>query len=129
VRLTTGGSARSALPPAFDRRERAGDRSDGGFNQARIFYHFGGVQNALLAALDLISDRRLAEYRPAFESARTASELGRLARAIYDEDLERGYITAFGEMQYLNPLPWLIVGIILVLAGLFAQTRHGGGRG
>jgi AcrR family transcriptional regulator len=70
----------------------------GGFNQALIFYHFGSVQNALLAALDLISERRLADYRPAFEVAQTASELGRLARAIYAEDLERGYITALGEM-------------------------------
>ena len=70
----------------------------GDFNQALIFYHFGSVQNALLAALDLISERRLADYGPAFETARTASELGRLARAIYDEDLERGYITALGEM-------------------------------
>src|SRR3982075_261149 len=50
----------------------------GGFNQALIFYHFGSVQNALLAALDLISERRLADYGPAFETARTASELGRL---------------------------------------------------
>jgi AcrR family transcriptional regulator len=70
----------------------------GGFNQALIFYHFGSVQNALLAALDVISDRRLADYGPAFEAARTASELGRLARAIYSEDLDRGYITALGEM-------------------------------
>jgi AcrR family transcriptional regulator len=70
----------------------------GGFNQALIFYHFGSVQNALLAALDLISERRLAEYGPAFEKARTPWELGRLARTIYDEDLERGYITALGEM-------------------------------
>jgi AcrR family transcriptional regulator len=70
----------------------------GGFNQALIFYHFGSVQNALLAALDLISERRLADYGPRFESARTASELGQLARAIYDEDLQRGYITALGEM-------------------------------
>jgi len=70
----------------------------GGFNQALIFYHFGSVQNALLAALDMISDLRLAEYGPAFEAATTAAELGRLARAIYEEDLDRGYITALGEM-------------------------------
>jgi AcrR family transcriptional regulator len=70
----------------------------GGFNQALIFYHFGSVQNALLGALDLISERRLADYGPRFEAARTASELARLARVIYDEDLERGYITALGEM-------------------------------
>jgi AcrR family transcriptional regulator len=70
----------------------------GGFNQALIFYHFGSVQNALLAALDVISERRLADYRPAFDAARTAPELAGLARRIYDEDLERGYITALGEM-------------------------------
>jgi AcrR family transcriptional regulator len=70
----------------------------GGFNQALIFYHFGSVQNALLAALDLISERRLADYGPRFESSRTPSELAQLARVIYDEDLEHGYITALGEM-------------------------------
>ncbi len=70
----------------------------GSFNQALIFYHFGSVQNALLAALDLISTRRMNDYGPAFEAARTPSELARLARLIYEEDLERGYITALGEM-------------------------------
>jgi AcrR family transcriptional regulator len=70
----------------------------GGFNQALIFYHFGSVQNALLAAFDLISERRLAGYGAAFEAARAPSELARLARVIYDEDLERGYTTALGEM-------------------------------
>jgi AcrR family transcriptional regulator len=70
----------------------------GGFNQALIFYHFGSVQNALLTAFDLISERRLADYGDAFEAARTPLELARLARVIYDEDLERGYTTALGEM-------------------------------
>jgi AcrR family transcriptional regulator len=70
----------------------------GSFNQALIFYHFGSIQNALLAALDLISARRMADYGPALAAARTPSELARLARSIYDEDLERGYITALGEM-------------------------------
>jgi AcrR family transcriptional regulator len=70
----------------------------GGFNQALIFYHFGSVQNALLASLDLISSRRLAEYGPAFEAAQRPTELARLARVIYNEDRERGYVTALGEM-------------------------------
>lgn len=70
----------------------------GGFNQALIFYHFGSVQNALLAAFDLVSERRLAAYGDALEAARTPSDLASLARAIYDEDLERGYTTALGEM-------------------------------
>ena len=70
----------------------------GGFNQALIFYHFGSVQNALLAAFDLISDRRVTEYGAALEAASTPTELVRLARIIYDEDLDRGYTTALGEM-------------------------------
>ncbi len=71
---------------------------EGGFNQALIFYHFGSVRNLLLAVLDLISERRMKMYRPAFERARSAPELARLARTIYADDLERGYITVLGEM-------------------------------
>jgi AcrR family transcriptional regulator len=70
----------------------------GGFNQALIFYHFGSVQNLLLAALDVVSERRLRAYQPAFERARTLSELAVLARDIYREDLENGYVTVLGEM-------------------------------
>ena len=70
----------------------------GGFNQALIFYHFGSVQNALLAALDLVSERRMRAYRPTFERARTLTELAALARDIYREDLHNGYVTVLGEM-------------------------------
>ena len=70
----------------------------GGFNQALIFYHFGSVQNVLLASLDLVSERRMGAYRPAFETAETLSELATLAGDIYREDLENGYVTVLGEM-------------------------------
>jgi AcrR family transcriptional regulator len=71
---------------------------EGDFNQALVFYHFGSVRNLLLAVLDLISERRMQEYGPAFERARSAPELAALARTIYASDLERGYITVLGEM-------------------------------
>lgn len=70
----------------------------GSFNQALIFYHFGGVQTALLAALDLVSARRMRAYRPEFERAQTLSELAALARKIHAEDLDNGYVTVLGEM-------------------------------
>ncbi len=70
----------------------------GGFNQALIFYHYGGVQAALLAGLDLVSERRMRAYQPAFERAQTLAELAALARDIYREDLENGYVTVLGEM-------------------------------
>ncbi len=72
--------------------------SAGGFNQALIFYHFGSVQRALLAALDFVSARRMETYQTAFEHAQTLSELATLASRIYAEDLENGYVTVLGEM-------------------------------
>ncbi|HEX4036160.1 MAG TPA: helix-turn-helix domain-containing protein [Solirubrobacteraceae bacterium] len=71
---------------------------EGGFNQALIFYHFGSVRNLLLAVLDLISQRRMNEYGPAVERAHGPRELATIARTIYADDLERGYITVLGEM-------------------------------
>jgi hypothetical protein len=38
------------------------------------------------------------EYGPELQAAVSAPELVRLARRIYDDDLERGYVTALGEM-------------------------------
>jgi AcrR family transcriptional regulator len=70
----------------------------GGFNQALVFYHFGSVQKLLLAALDLVSERRMRAYQGPFEQAETVSELAALARQIYTEDLENGYVTVLGEM-------------------------------
>jgi AcrR family transcriptional regulator len=70
----------------------------GGFNQALIFYHYGSVQNVLLAGLDLVSERRMRAYKPAFERAETVAGLAALARDIYREDLENGYVTVLGEM-------------------------------
>jgi AcrR family transcriptional regulator len=70
----------------------------GDFNQALIFYHFGSVQNVLIAALDLVSERRMRAYQPRFERAQTVPELAALARDIYREDLENGYVTVLGEM-------------------------------
>ncbi len=72
--------------------------SAGHFNQALIFYHFGSVHGALLAALDLVSARRMEAYGLAFEQARTLPELASLARTIYLEDLQNGYVTVLGEM-------------------------------
>jgi AcrR family transcriptional regulator len=70
----------------------------GNFNQALVFYHFGSVQKLLLAALELVTDRRMRAYQPAFERASSVSELARLAREIYGEDLDNGYVTVLGEM-------------------------------
>jgi hypothetical protein len=51
-----------------------------------------------LAALDLVSARRMAAYRTAFETAQTVPALASLARRIHTEDMENGYVTVLGEM-------------------------------
>ena len=70
----------------------------GGFNQALIFYHFGSIEKLLLAALELVSARRMSAYRAVFEQTQSLPELASLAREIYAEDLENGYVTVLGEM-------------------------------
>lgn len=70
----------------------------GGFNQALVFYHFGSVENLLLAALELVSQRRMHSYGAAFEQAQSLPELAALGRRIYEEDLDNGYVIVLGEL-------------------------------
>ena len=70
----------------------------GAFNQSLIFYHFGSIEKLLLAALELVSARRMRAYRGVFEQTQSLPELASLAREIYADDLENGYVTVLGEM-------------------------------
>ncbi|MFB9680662.1 TetR/AcrR family transcriptional regulator [Streptosporangium vulgare] len=67
-------------------------------NSALVFYHFGGVDPLLLAALDRSSEQRMATYREAVAGARTLEELVEVANGIYRADLEGGHITLFSEL-------------------------------
>jgi AcrR family transcriptional regulator len=70
----------------------------GGFNQALIFYHYGTVENALLAALDLTGEERMTRYRDAVDGASTIEELVQVARLIYREDSESGHVAVVSQM-------------------------------
>lgn len=67
-------------------------------NAALIFYHFGGVDPLLLAALDRASEERMAQHRAVAEQARTVEDLVAAAIAIYRADVERGYLAQFSEL-------------------------------
>jgi len=67
-------------------------------NQALVFYHFGSVNELLLAALDDVSARRLAAYTDIVERASTITELIDSARAIFSEDLDAGHVAVLVEM-------------------------------
>ncbi|WP_433236310.1 TetR/AcrR family transcriptional regulator [Streptosporangium sp. CA-135522] len=67
-------------------------------NSALVFYHFGGVDPLLLAALDRSSEQRMTAYQAAVDEARTLEELVEVATGIYRADLEGGHITLFSEL-------------------------------
>jgi len=70
----------------------------GGFNQALVFYHFGSVNDLLIAALDRTSEVRMARYRAAMDSVGTLAELLAVASEAYQEDLDGGHIKVLAEM-------------------------------
>jgi AcrR family transcriptional regulator len=72
--------------------------AEGGFNQALIFYHFGSVRSALLAALDRTSAERMAAYRSAAAGAADIPGLVAVAGTIYRDDLAAGHITVLAEL-------------------------------
>jgi AcrR family transcriptional regulator len=71
----------------------------GGLNPALIFYHFGGVDELLLAALDKSSAERLDRYRAAVATGGAADELVQRAAALFREDIQGGHVTAVTEMM------------------------------
>jgi AcrR family transcriptional regulator len=69
-----------------------------GYSQALVFYHFGSVNDLLLAALDEVSARRMVAYRGMLERATSVSALAESARSIFVEDLDAGYVRVLIEM-------------------------------
>jgi len=70
-----------------------------GVNQALVFYHFGTVNELLLAALDTTSERRMARYEEAVAGASGPAELIAAAREIYREDLAAGHLAVLGALM------------------------------
>lgn len=70
----------------------------GGFTQGVVFYHFGSMQDVLLAALDETSRQRLERYSEAVEGVQTLPELLAVAGSVFREDLEAGHVKVLSEL-------------------------------
>jgi len=70
----------------------------GGFNQALIFYHFGSVNDLLLAAVDFMSDLRMQRYEERLAEVDTLPELVAGAKGLHAEDVEGGHIRVLSQM-------------------------------
>ncbi|MEA2646588.1 MAG: hypothetical protein QOE92_1671 [Chloroflexota bacterium] len=70
----------------------------GDFNQALIYYHFGSIEELLVAALRDFSERRLERYRAAVAGVTTLAGLVETMTRLYEEDSESGEIRAAQEI-------------------------------
>ena len=70
----------------------------GGFNQALIFYHFGGTDGALLAALDQSTEQRLARYRACLAGVEALPAMVEAARTLFKEDFDSGHVKLLAEL-------------------------------
>lgn len=101
---------------------RAGD-----FNQALIFYHFGSVDDAVVAAVSHMSTRRMENHRSKLETASSLPDLIRVARELHADDTSTDNMTvltqalagasgndAMGAQLYSHLEPWseMVAGAI-----------------
>lgn len=69
-----------------------------GVNQALVFYHFGSVNDLLVAALEEVSARRMAAYRELLDRTGTLAELITAAKSVFEADLDAGHVRVLTEM-------------------------------
>jgi AcrR family transcriptional regulator len=69
-----------------------------GCNQALVFYHYGTLNDLLLAALDASSQERLQHYQAELDHARGLREVLGVARSLYRSDRESGHINLVAQM-------------------------------
>jgi AcrR family transcriptional regulator len=70
----------------------------GEFNPALVFYHYGGVDELLLAAIDKSSGERMSRYREAMWEPGRPDELVRRAADLFRQDVEGGHVIAVTEL-------------------------------
>src|SRR4051812_30664664 len=64
----------------------------GDFNQALVFYHFGTLENLLVAALAQRSEERLARYRQAVAGIDSLDALVPVMISLWKEDKQAGHV-------------------------------------
>jgi AcrR family transcriptional regulator len=71
----------------------------GQFNQASIYYHFGSINDAVLAAVRQMSGERLVSYERRLALVDTLSDLARVGAELYREDLSCGRIKVLSQVM------------------------------
>jgi len=69
-----------------------------GVNQALVFYHFGTVDELLVAACRVATEERVARYRERFAGVRSLRELLDLGRELHTEESRQGNVTVLAQL-------------------------------
>ncbi|GAA2390781.1 TetR family transcriptional regulator [Catellatospora methionotrophica] len=69
-----------------------------GVNQALVFYHFGSVDDLLVAACTAATAERVAAYRDRFATVGSLRELLDVGRALHEEERELGNVAVLAQM-------------------------------
>jgi len=69
-----------------------------GVNQALVFYHFGTVDELLVAACRAATEERVARYRERFADVGSLRELLDLGRGLHAEESRQGNVTVLAQL-------------------------------
>ncbi|MEM9466387.1 MAG: TetR/AcrR family transcriptional regulator [Actinomycetota bacterium] len=69
----------------------------GDLNQALIFYHFGSVDDAVIAAVERMSDERMGRHAAALAGAETLGDLVRIAKQLHADDTRTNNMTVLAQ--------------------------------
>lgn len=70
----------------------------GGFAPALLFYHYGSVNDLLVAAVEELSRQRVARYAERLAGVDTLAELAEVARDLHREDMADGHVRVLAQM-------------------------------
>ncbi|MGI9017069.1 MAG: TetR/AcrR family transcriptional regulator [Euzebya sp.] len=70
----------------------------GGFNTSLLFYHFGSIEGALVAAAKLDTGARVKRYGQRLEQVTSLQELVAFSREMHQENITAGHVTVLVQM-------------------------------
>ena len=71
----------------------------GDFNQASIYYHFGSINDAVIAAVQAMSAERLSRYEHRLATVKSLPELVSVASELHREDVDSGTILVLSQVM------------------------------
>lgn len=74
----------------------------GGFNTSLLFYHFGSVEGALVAAARADTEARIDRYRDRLDAVADLQDLVTFAREMHTENIEHGHVTVLVQVLALT---------------------------